>query len=267
VDVVEPVVKKKGDPEEIKKVIWQAKHIKIDSTFSQDSCMMAIWREIEKSKVIYDVMKEFFDSTGTGDYVIELKLEEYAITMKGDSVNGFARSPDVDGKIVIIIGKYNARDRPQLSIARTIIHEMIHAELHRIIGKIKDGDGIKPDCEDMNVEENTFEELWCYYLKYPKENQHEYMADHYTNTIADALAELHPTLSTQRFIDFYCNEGQSFDEGGGDTSFTLRDMFEYMAWEGLNATQEFEETIKNIPANYGKYVNYSNYSKKDSKCD
>jgi hypothetical protein len=266
VEVVEPVIKKKGDPEEIKKMLWQANHLKLDSTFLQDSCMMAVWREVENSTIIYDVMKEFFDSTGTGDYEIRVQLLEEVI-VNGSSVNGSCTSPDEFGVMNLKISKSEARGRTQLSIARTIMHEMIHAELHRILASLRNGSEIEPECDDINVEEDTFEELWCYYLKYPKENQHEYMADHYTNTIADALAELHPVLSTERFTEFYCNEGSSFNEGGGNTNFVLNDMFKYMAWEGLGETKEFEEIITNIVENQNKYINYTNRSGYDSKCE
>ncbi|EMR00850.1 hypothetical protein ADICEAN_04025 [Cesiribacter andamanensis AMV16] len=177
-------------------------------------------------------------------------------------------SPDATGNSKVEINKHNALGRSYLQIARTLVHEAIRAELFRKRQEMVNS-GQEPDCK--KEEPTSFEELWCYYLFYmtplDSENyQHEYMADHYVKSIAAALGEMHPELSSQRFIDLmikglYALDGTRYD-------WKWQEFFHALTWQGLEETLEYKNVIENDSESLKKQKAYLEASQMEpDKCN
>lgn len=109
----------------------------------------------------------------------------------------------------------NNLSRPNLSIARTIIHEVIHAEMYRKILSILNNGGNLNGLTEAQWEEKLsngdYPGIFDYYSRFGEAGMdHELMAAHYRTVISDFLKELEPGLS--------------------------QDIYDALAWEGLKNT-------------------------------
>ncbi len=126
-------------------------------------------------------------------------------------------------------------NRPNLSIARTIIHETIHAEIFRKLLSIANNNG-HIDVNDLiySLTNNDFPGLLDYYIRYgPTKYQHEQMAQHYRSTIISVLKE--------------------FD------SSQPSDVYESLSWVGLygtvaweNKSAEFKNKMKSVLSEFSQ---------------
>jgi hypothetical protein len=108
--------------------------------------------------------------------------------------------------IEILFNGNTLNDRTILGLARTFLHEVIHAEMYR---KVKSVNG--------SISETDFPGIYDYYRRHIKNWQHEQMASHYRNSIARML--------------------QEFDTGIPLTSQQSPDQFYLdMSWVGLQKT-------------------------------
>ncbi len=115
-------------------------------------------------------------------------------SLPGDQVGltypiGAAGNPYTD-RIIISIDPNKAANRPDVMIAKTIIHELIHASIERLIHLYQAGIASTDDGKSLNA-------LIAYYKKFPMANpkfniqdwEHGYMVQHYLATIGIALKE------------------------------------------------------------------------------
>lgn len=93
-------------------------------------------------------------------------------------------------------------DLPSLDIARTLLHEAIHAEMKRKIASV-----------GGEITTKNFPGIYDYYTRYGREGDwsHQQMAAHYINTIVNGL--------------------QEYDNNQHSESF-----YESIAWKGLQGT-------------------------------
>lgn len=97
--------------------------------------------------------------------------------------------------IEILFNGNTLNDRTILGLARTFLHEVIHAEMYR---KVKSVNG--------SISETDFPGIYDYYRRHIKNWQHEQMASHYRNSIARMLQEFDtgiPLSSQQSPDQFY----------------------------------------------------------------
>lgn len=93
------------------------------------------------------------------------------------------------GYIIEIQLNGNNLQRPNLSIARTLIHEVIHAEMFRKLLEIANNNGeIDPTNLRLCLENSNYTGMFDYYERYGQNKfQHEQMAQHYIETIVSIL--------------------------------------------------------------------------------
>jgi hypothetical protein len=105
-----------------------------------------------------------------------------------------------------------------LEVARTILHEMIHAEIY---GAIKTN---IPTTEDLSFRD-TFEE---YTRRFSGNDaiHHNLMADKFVKYMADVLQQIHPQLGGSAYADF-------MNYPGGYPNGVPREFYEALAWTGL----------------------------------
>lgn len=93
------------------------------------------------------------------------------------------------GYIIEIQLNGNNLQRPNLSIARTLIHEVIHAEMFRKLLEIANNNGeIDPTNLRLCLENSNYTGMFDYYERYGQNKfQHEQIAQHYIETIVSIL--------------------------------------------------------------------------------
>lgn len=105
--------------------------------------------------------------------------------------------------------------RPTLLSAKTMAHEIIHAEMYRkLLSLIKKGNiqGVTQTELNQLMANGDYPGIYDYYRRYGKGWQHEQMAAHYVQTIADITKEF-------------------------DNASQLDQFYNDLAWEGLKGTQ------------------------------
>lgn len=147
-----------------------------------------------------------------------------------NTINAETSSPS--NYLISITFNTNNLNRSRLEIARTFIHELIHAEIFR---KLMSCAGM-PHVNFHNYSQaqfqqymvtlkNNFPGLFDYYLRYAYETQnpsgfqHQQMAQHYRNIIAQALKQF---------------DGNSQPESA----------YQALAWEGLMGTGPFNSATQ-----------------------
>ncbi|HEU4496159.1 MAG TPA: hypothetical protein VFR70_03835 [Flavobacterium sp.] len=165
----------------------------------------------------------------------------------------------------------NLLNRPKLSVARTMVHEFIHALIFQKLLKISsiEGEtllGLSP-AEVLQMKDDYYE-LWLNYTRYElgiPENgivsdfQHQYMADKYRTVIAAALKEYDNSARPQSFYDALAWEGLMGGVPGETMNYQIG-LYpsSTVAWLAvpqvsrlaiLNTIQTFDESNPSNPCN------------------
>jgi len=143
-----------------------------------------------------DAIKKF-----DGEFPVSHLRFENSTTLPSD-VNAETSPPD--NYLITIKINSNNLSRPNLSIARTIIHETIHAEMFRKILSILDNggdlDGLTAAQWTQKLSNGDYPGIFDYYSRYGVNGmQHEQMAAHYISTISDTLEEFQSGLSQDTY--------------------------------------------------------------------
>ena len=216
--------------------------------FQSNDCVQGIWQEMKKLNVGYETLIRFTGQEPVAELCIDIKDLD-------TDANGVAgRTGPAEVTININSGKL---DRSKLSIARTMLHEMIHAELH---GMMIEAGGYN-DLQNYAANyqgDDPFMMIWQYYEEHGNyiadQNpgwQHEYMADYYIEYMAKGLKKLHPELSSQAFIDY--EDGTNVF----DKSWNWDEFFIALAWQGLEGTIEYKNKV--IDTGLEKYYDFYTY--------
>nr|WP_315205985.1 hypothetical protein [uncultured Flavobacterium sp.] len=135
---------------------------------------------------------------GESEFDIKIVSEDVIISnVSGKPLNGSTTEP-VNSVIVIKISTSQANLNPNLVVARTILHEYIHADIYR---KLKTKDTSIPEIQEFK---KTFE---LYANNFDKD--HSAMAELYLNSMIAALKEFHKMQlpnDYNAYINYYGEE-------------------------------------------------------------
>ena len=218
----------------------------LDSSFVSNSKLMCIWNKLTGTAGFQNKLKAFdgdmslwniqFSAQGFLDPANGFKPSSNAITR--DNYN-----PNDNLTQVIINTNSDKMERPILDIARTLLHEAIHAEIYR---QVKSSGGLDA------LTENNFPGLFDYYSRYGKGKfQHQLMAKHYIDFIAENLGA---------FDNYSQNE----------------EVYTAMAWQGLRGYSmgkenifyvAFDELSDEVKIEYDQLVNEYLRNNKNDSCN
>ncbi len=176
-----------------------------------------------KAKCIYDKLNS--SSTGFANAIKKFDGEFPVSHLKFSSDSNMSSNtkkahtiPPTNFVIEIVLnGNYSKdasyQNRPNLMVAKTIIHEVIHAEMWRkVLSIINNGgnvSGLTAEEWTNKLSNGDYPGIFDYYTRFGVNGfQHPQMAAHYRDVIADAL--------------------ESFDNNNNSRQF-----YEDIAWEGL----------------------------------
>ncbi|MCA2738001.1 MULTISPECIES: hypothetical protein [unclassified Microcystis] len=211
--------------------IWED-NVCLLSSFTSNNCVNGTWNKLKSQDTAFELLKNFNSENPTAQVCMEVvpSLPNEAGQERNGTTNGNTNP------IQIKISAASAASRSELEVARTIFHELIHAEMWRKIQSVGGVSGLDP---------SNFPGLFDYYSRYvpiPNGNggysypngtpQHNLMANHYVDMITDALMEF---------------------DGADKSNVNLRQPYEALAWGGLKETEIFigkaqieKESIKSL---------------------
>ena len=245
---------------------WEKANICIKENFEANDCLMKVWNAISTSDAGHELLSGFLKANPEAEICFDFKDI-------GTDANGNAGYPDADGIINVNINNNAERmGRSQLEFARTILHEMIHAELIRMVTEAGGYNDLQAFAATYEGDD-PFMMIWEYYDIYKPYKpdpyntgwQHEYMADYYIQFIAAGLKELHPLLSSQGFIDY--RTGSTV--GNSDKPWSWDEFFVALAWQGLGKTTQYQTDVVNnaLKGDYDFYAGTARQESATNKCD
>ncbi|MFD0991675.1 hypothetical protein ACFQ1U_00510, partial [Tenacibaculum geojense] len=196
----------------------------IDQEFKNNPCLKSVYHAMGKASTFMNYLKNFEPEFS----VAHLRFS--SSTSLANNINAETSPPN--NYLITITFNENNLDRPSLSVARTMIHEIIHAEIFRKLLSAANQPNLNysqyTDEEWRNFIinlRNNFEGIYDYYLRWrwnvpagqtPSDAQHEAMAQHYRDIIKQTLME--------------------YDANQTDATY------EALAWTGLMGSGTFDST-------------------------
>jgi len=197
---------------------WEEDKICYDESFTSNPCISNAWDKLLQSSVVFEMLSNLIDESAVAEVCFSV---QDSVTHQGQPVNGTTNGGSFP--ISITISASSAADRPEIAVARTLLHEMIHAEMFRKILSVDGQSGLSPD---------NFPGIFDYYSRYLpifKEDgtwwypdgspQHNLMAQHYLRQMTRALMQF---------------------DGVDPDNFLLEPMYEALAWNALHETTVYQ---------------------------
>ena len=188
-----------------------AREIILDSSFVENPCLSTVYEQAGEAAAFQNILQNF-----DGEFsVAHLRLAGNSSLPQETN----ARTYTPESWAIKIDFNTNKLNRPSLDIARTLIHELIHAEMYRKLLSLANKGEIQWSTNFLDSMSNDFPGLYDYYMRWYFEKpdgissaspQHQMMAEHYRGVIEQALRE--------------------FDNSYDD------EVYEALAWSGLHNT-------------------------------
>ena len=203
--------------------------LSINSTesFKNNQKLNCVFEKVKNTKGMNYYLKNFDNKFSTTNLIFDASTSV--------SSNAYANTtPPINNNIKITFNT-NALNRPILDIARTFMHETIHAEIFRKLLSLAPNNG-QIDVQLLNtmLTQHNYPGLYDYYTRFGINGmQHEQMAAHYREIIVNFLKEIDPSLSEEQY--------------------------KAMAWVGLQDTTTWDELSDSEKLNIeNTYLNWYN---------
>jgi len=202
--------------------------IYIDISISSDSRLSCIVDKLSMSEFVNCVA----DFTKTGDQNTNTTLKLGKTELKdGEYANGQTQKLP-NGSFVITISEENSQEMKSLEFAKTIFHEIMHAEIYRAL----QNNGITPI--DGNFPANMDKFVKIYTQDNDNDRHHTYMAEVLLPNMAAELMEIHKTQFSNEFYnlnEFVKKNYQNIYPKGLSSGF-----YENLLWGGMKGTRAYE---------------------------
>ncbi|WP_129365470.1 hypothetical protein [Lutibacter sp. HS1-25] len=198
-----------GNPKDSEPLPLEPDQIIDTNLTGKEGCINDLLDETGNS-YIKNILNKF---DGKSEFDIKIESQARVYNKNGDEVNGLTKSP-IDNVITIQINSYQMETNKALEVARTILHEYIHADMYR-----------KLLTENPTNDELDFRTT---YEKFESDNfeasfQHETMADLYVGEMTNALKNFHENALVGDY-NWLTNNG---------TNPLPNSFYEALAWQGL----------------------------------
>ncbi len=188
----------------------RVRELKLTPSFTSNQKAMCIWNKINSNGFFTSMMQSFVGDT---EFDVEVKIEPSLFNEKGEEVNGKAiwRGPDLP--ILIQYSNAYLSSAASIRVARTFLHEIIHAEIFRY----------QNTSLPIGTEITEMLSLGSH---------HEVMSINYVNQLASALNSIHHNFDYQLYANFL-----NYPEG------VPLPFYEALAWEGLRTENPVYEKL------------------------
>jgi len=163
----------------------------LDPEFVNNECLYDVYEDLGKAPTFNNYLQNF-----DGDMSVANLRFSVGVHPKYPTANAVTFAPV--NYLIKVMFNPNMLNRPSLDVARTFIHEMIHAEIYRKLLSLADQGAIPWSKQFIESMRNDYPGLHDYYMRYyfnmpygipSGDPQHEVMAQHYRGIIIDVLME------------------------------------------------------------------------------
>lgn len=166
--------------------------VSFDSSFTKNVKLDCIYTKLNSSGTLNKIIKNFMGQNSLYDLV--WKGGVYSDNTLGGTYP--PQYPYTD-PVAIVIDTIKSNNRPSLMVAKTLLHEAIHAQLTGWAQSV-----------NYTLTPANFPGLFDYYTRYgPQEGDHQLMAAHYIDVLATGLSEYDNNLHNRSFYEAIAWEG------------------------------------------------------------
>lgn len=198
---------------------------------------------VDSNNNINWILENFEDSNQPSQFNLKFVMS----TTLGNETNASFATPfqsGIENTFVISINQNTLSDRTSLGLARTILHEGVHARLWEFMYS-----------RDKNLAliKNDFPGIYDYYREHKQNWDHEQMAEFYRETIAQGLKQFDNGQHSDAFYDALAWEGLAQYKDANNN----HELIYSEAWKKLtpNEQQEILNTITDEKQNGSKECN------------
>lgn len=219
----------------------------VKESLKNNPCLNGVYTQIGKAPTFQNYLQNF-----DGNFSVANLTFTVGVHPSHPTANAVTLPPE--NYMITIMFNPNNLHRPPLDIARTYIHEIIHAEIFRKLLSCAN----LPNLNVNNYSEtqwqnfinnlrNNFPGLYDYYLRYqynvpsgqqPSDAQHQAMAEHYRNIIVQALKDYDNNSHSDQFYNALAWTGL-MGEGDIDASTGLPTN-PTIAWQNISQTERLQ---------------------------
>jgi hypothetical protein len=189
-----------------------------------------------KAKCIYEkmvdnkgninwILENFNDNNGPSQFNLKLQMSDSL----GNLTNGSTSTPLQNGSnntfIISINSNRSENINTALTNARTLIHESIHARLWEFMYS-RD--------KNLAIVRNDFPGIYDYYMNHQQNWDHEQMAAHYRQTIANGLKQFDNGQHTDSYYNALAWEGLSQFKDANNN----HELIYSQAWQKLSSNEQ-----------------------------
>ena len=221
----------------------------IDATFRNNPCLNGVYTQLGSAPSFQNYLQNF-----DGNFSVANLQLSVGVSALYPTANAVTTEPQ--NYLIKIMFNPNNLSRPQLDVARTFIHELIHAEIYRKLLSIAGQPNIPWTREFINSIKNDYPGLYDYYIRYiynvpqgqqPSSAQHQLMAQHYRQVIIEVMQQFDNTQTPDVYEALswigLMGEGTINSTTGLATNSTI-------AWQNLSQSQRLQ-----IISTWNTYVN------------
>lgn len=189
---------------------WESSNIMLTDAFLEDPCAMKVYSDLLEGDIIYEILNNFMEDIFDVNVTLTMDVKEKPY---GKYFNLGCADHRQGLNVPIELKKRHLEFGSSISVAKTILHEAIHAHLIYYLKVVQNVEG---------VDWNDFPELIRYIDEegnFPGTEQHNHMANKYRIIIESGLRELDRLNGKRRNSTFH----------------------KMMAWGGLQETDAWDD--------------------------
>ena len=239
-------------------------------SFIGNDCVQGIWEIMKQNNVAFNNLGSFLGERPIAELCLDIQnLNDPTRDVQANGNTALSGST-IKAKVTITLNSQSL-NRSKLGIARTILHETVHAELYAMIVEANGKDALEAYIA-QNPQKERFQLIWEYINEFPPTTsaagwQHEFMADYYLTSMVESMRELSSDLVSDSYKNYIAVDSIVYPLNGDAFPWNWNDFYIALSWVGLKKTTEWDKLSDDLKSKYDAYTRqYEELEVLSAKC-